>query len=220
MKAVCAIAATALVAAVAGCASPQRAPVAVAVRPEATVPSIVDDICSQCHGATGTSMSADIPNLAGQHPEYLVRQLQALRDHRRNDALAAQNMWKAAHSMSDRQIDEVAAYYAAQTPRIQPVLGRAAEIAAGEKVFFGAAQQRDVPPCSGCHGNDGVGKTIFPRLAGQHMRYVAHQLTVFQHSEARPDGAIMMSVSHALSQDDIVSVAAFVQSLPGGAVER
>ena len=205
----------AAIAALAGCAAP-AAPVA--VKPEATAPSIVDDVCSQCHGATGTSTSADIPNLAGQHPEYLVRQLHALRDHRRRDPLAVQNMWKASHSMTDRQIDEVAAYYAAQTPRSQPVLGTPAQLAAGEKAFFGAAQHEGVPPCSGCHGNDGVGKTIFPRVAGQHMRYVARQLAAFQHSDERPDGAIMMSVSHALSPDGIANVAAFLQSLPGGAV--
>lgn len=207
---------TIVFAAIAGCTS-HGTPVA--IKPEASVPSIVDDVCSQCHGATGTSTSADIPNLAGQHPEYLVRQLHALREHRRSDPLAVQNMWKATHSLTDRQIDEVAAYYALQTPRSQAVLGTPAQIAAGERTFYGAAQQEGVPACSGCHGNDGVGKTIFPRVAGQHMRYVARQLAAFQHSDDRPDGTIMLSASHALSQDAITNVAAFVQSLPGGGVQ-
>jgi cytochrome c553 len=191
-----------------------------AVKAMPSVPTIVADVCAQCHGATGTSTSADIPNLAGQHAEYLVRQLRAFRDHSRSDALGAQNMWKASHHLDDPQIDATAAYYATRTPLRQPVLGTPAQIAAGEKIFFGAAQKQGVPPCSGCHGSDGVGKTLFPRLAGQHMRYLVTQLTVFQRSEQRPDGAVMMSVSHALGDEDIANAAAFLQSLPGGAVAQ
>src|SRR5215470_6771434 len=112
---------------VAGC-SGRGAPVA--TRPGAAAPAIVGQSCAQCHGATGMSTSADIPNLAGQHPEYLVRQLRAFREHSRNDALAVQNMWKASHGLDDRAIDEVAAYYATQTPVRQPVLGTPEQIAA------------------------------------------------------------------------------------------
>src|ERR1700752_3622335 len=95
---------------VAGCA--HRTPPET-TRPDAAAPAGVGQSCAQCPGAPGTSTSADIPNLAGQHPQYLAGQLRAFRDHTRSDALGVQNMWKRSHGLDDHAIDEVAAYFAA-----------------------------------------------------------------------------------------------------------
>jgi cytochrome c553 len=65
-----------------------------------------------------------------------------------------------------------------------------------------------------CHGNAAQGNDTFPRLAGQHADYVVKQLTVFQRTDERPEGAIMKTIAHELSRDDIENVAAFLQALP------
>ena len=44
-------------------------------------------VCAACHGANGISVSADIPNLAGQRAKYLESQLKAFRAGERSNAI-------------------------------------------------------------------------------------------------------------------------------------
>jgi cytochrome c553 len=63
--------------------------------------------CAGCHGAAGISNNPLWPNLAGQQPGYLVKQLKAFRDGARNDPM----MSPMAMPLSDADIDNLAAYY-------------------------------------------------------------------------------------------------------------
>ena len=67
-------------------------------------------ICAGCHGATGTSINPMWPDLAGQHEQYLDRQIKAFRDGTRKDPMMA----PMVVSLSDADIANLAAYYAAQ----------------------------------------------------------------------------------------------------------
>src|ERR1039457_954371 len=40
-----------------------------------TAAKAVTHFCDGCHGADGNSVIADVPNLAGQHPSYLLAQI-------------------------------------------------------------------------------------------------------------------------------------------------
>ena len=68
------------------------------------------EVCQACHGLDGNSATADYPKLAGQYPDYLAK---ALRDYqagrRKNPTMAAM-----AAPLTAKDIDNVAAYYAAQ----------------------------------------------------------------------------------------------------------
>ena len=64
-----------------------------------------------------------------------------------------------------------------------------------------------------CHGDNGQGNEAFPRLAGQHADYIVKQLIVFQRTAQRPEGAIMKTIAHELTADDIKNVAVYLQSL-------
>jgi cytochrome c553 len=70
----------------------------------------VKEICQACHGVDGNSQNADYPRLGGQYPDYLAK---ALRDYksgaRKNPIMAG-----FAGTLSTADIDNVAAYYAAQ----------------------------------------------------------------------------------------------------------
>ena len=46
-----------------------------------------EEVCAACHGANGVSVSAKIPNLAGQKEKYLVAQLKAFKSQSRKNAL-------------------------------------------------------------------------------------------------------------------------------------
>ena len=67
--------------------------------------------CQACHGVAGAkSVTPDIPLLAGQHEDYLVHTLKAYRSGAREQAVMA----TFAQQLSDRDIDDLAAYFSAQ----------------------------------------------------------------------------------------------------------
>ena len=68
------------------------------------------EVCAACHGVEGNSQAADFPKIGGQYPDYLAK---ALRDYksgqRKNPIMAG-----FAQPLSTQDIDNLAAYYAAQ----------------------------------------------------------------------------------------------------------
>jgi cytochrome c553 len=46
------------------------------------------------------------------------------------------------------------------------------------------------------------------------MGYLVKQLTVFQRTDERPEGNIMKTVAHELTQENIIDVAAYLQAMP------
>lgn len=70
----------------------------------------VKEVCQACHGLDGNAPLADNPKLGGQRPDYLAK---ALRDYksgaRKNAVMAA-----FAGTLSPKDIENLAAYYAAQ----------------------------------------------------------------------------------------------------------
>ena len=68
------------------------------------------EVCASCHGVDGNSTSQDFPKLAGQYPDYLAK---TLRDYKSGDCKNA-IMAGFAKPLSNQEIDNLAAYYAAQ----------------------------------------------------------------------------------------------------------
>jgi cytochrome c553 len=62
--------------------------------------------CSMCHGAQGMS-EANAPNLAGQYPEVVIKQLE---DYKRGHRIHS-FMMALSRNLSDRDIADIAAYY-------------------------------------------------------------------------------------------------------------
>jgi cytochrome c553 len=67
--------------------------------------------CTACHGESGMGVMAGVPVLTGQHEDYLVYALQAYRDGRRADP----TMGPIARSLTDEEVERLAAYFAAQS---------------------------------------------------------------------------------------------------------
>ena len=67
-------------------------------------------VCGGCHGASGQSVNPLWPNLAGQHVEYLDKQIRAFRDGKRLDP----TMRPFVATLSDGDIADIAAFFAAQ----------------------------------------------------------------------------------------------------------
>lgn len=175
---------------------------------------LAQQVCSNCHGVTGTSTSPNVPNLAGQQEAYLVAQLKGFRKQSRRDPAGFEYMWGISRSLTDNQIDELAKYFSTQTPVLQANEGEPARIAAGRDLFASGVPDKGVPPCGTCHGPDATGNGVFPRLAGQHVDYLVKQLTVFQRTDERPDAAVMKTVAHALTSEEFLTVASYLQARP------
>jgi cytochrome c553 len=66
-------------------------------------------MCQACHGMDGLSKVPDAPNIAAQIEPYIVAQLQAYKSGaRKNDAMSV-----VAQSLSDTDIEDLAAYFSA-----------------------------------------------------------------------------------------------------------
>ena len=67
--------------------------------------------CAACHGPTGNeSLDPSYPKLAGQYPEYLAKALHDYRAGTRQNAIMA----GMAAPLTDEDIDDLSAYFAAQ----------------------------------------------------------------------------------------------------------
>lgn len=168
------------------------------------------NLCSTCHGPRGISTSPEFPVLGGQQHDYLVAQLEAFRAKTRAEQIAHDFMWGVAGGLDDRMIDAVARYYAAQPP----APGRPGDphlIEQGKQLFDKGVANRGIPSCATCHGAQAQGMGSFPRLAGQHAKYVRKQLEYIQGLVR--NAPVMHGVVKDLTAPEIEAVAAYVQSL-------
>lgn len=212
MKSIFLVAALSAVALAAGCANPSRS--RDLGNPNVAAVTLAQQVCSNCHGLTGNSVSPNFPNLAAQMEGYIVAQLSVLKSHNRRDPAGYEYMWGISRSLTDEQIKGLASYYASQAHKKQAIEGDSSRIAAGKAIFETGVPSQSVPACSTCHGNEGQGMATFPRISGQHADYLAKQLNVFQRTEERPEGSVMKVVAHGLTHSDIENVSAFLQALP------
>ncbi|MBP6094991.1 MAG: cytochrome c4 [Methyloversatilis sp.] len=156
--------------------------------------TVATQICAACHGADGNSTIAVNPKLAGQHPEYLYKQLSNFRS---KDGKPAERvnaiMGALASGLSEADMRNVAAYYASQTQTPAQAKGDRESIELGQKLWRGGDQTKGLPACAGCHGPAGAGMPAqYPRIAGQHAEYTESQLKYFRVAERANDPAKMM----------------------------
>ena len=68
------------------------------------------EVCAACHGADGNSASADFPRIGGQYADYLAKALRDYKSGQRKNAIMA----GFAQALSKQDVENLAAYYAAQ----------------------------------------------------------------------------------------------------------
>jgi cytochrome c553 len=188
--------------------TPAPAPVA---KGDATkAQKIVSDVCAACHTSDGNSGNPTYPALAGQSPEYIAKQLREFKSGARKNAVMAPN----AAKLSEDDMLNLAAYFSAQQPKPRQAKD-ASLIAEGQKIFKGGNAGSGVPACASCHGPSGAGiPSQFPRLAGQHSKYVVSQLKNFRSGDRTNDGGKMMEViARKLTDQEMKAVAEYVNGL-------
>lgn len=172
--------------------------------------------CTACHGPNGNSPTADVgPSLAGQHASYIVRQLKAFKEGTR-EGEKSPLMKPFAESLSEQDMHDVAAYFAAQTPT--PKGADPALVGLGEEIYRGGIPDRGIAACIACHGPRGSGNPLaaYPRISGQHADYVAQTLSEYASGARRSDADLnqmMRNVAEHLLDEEIRALASYVQGL-------
>jgi len=164
--------------------------------------------CAACHPADGSRGAATYPLLQGQHPEYLVKQLNEFKGGQRKNAV----MSGMAAPLTPEDIRNVSAFYA--TKKAKDGFAKNKDtVALGEKIYRGGIAKKMVPACAGCHGPSGSGiPAQYPRLGGQHADYVKAQLTAFRQGE-RGNNPSMASIAANLSDKEIDALSDYIAGL-------
>ena len=171
---------------------------------------IVNKVCAACHGTDGNSTSPTYPNLAGQQPEYIYKQLTEFKSGARKNATMAPNVT----ALSQDDMRNLAAYFSSQQPKSHLAKDQALVIEGG-KLYKGGNAGSGVPACASCHGPSGSGIPVqFPRLAGQHSKYVMNQLKTFRSGDRANDGGKMMQViARKMTDQEMKAVAEYISGL-------
>jgi cytochrome c553 len=194
------------------CASVQAADHAPAapVADPAKGQAIAAAVCVACHNADGNSTIPTNPKLAGQHAEYLFKQMKNFKSAERANPIM--NGMIAAYD--ENQMRDLSAWFAAQ--KYRPDNSKNPDtINLGQKIYRGGNPAKGLPACAGCHGPAGAGiPAQFPRIAGQFSDYVETQLKSFRAGERANDpNKMMRMVADKLSDNDIKAVADYVAGL-------
>src|SRR6202453_3304086 len=161
--------------------------------------------CTMCHGAHGLS-HADTPNLAGQYPTAIYKELQDFRTGARVSAI----MTPLVADLSDADMRELAAYYA-YLPR---VYGDPATEGEPPRIVADGAPMRNIAPCGACHG-ELANKPGAPWLKGQPVVYLHTQLQAFASGARRNDiSEQMRNVARGMTTEEIDAASRFYSGLP------
>jgi cytochrome c553 len=90
------------------------APAGVAAADLAAGKAKAAEVCAACHGADGNSATADFPRIGGQYADYLAKALRDYKSGQRKNAIMA----GFAQALSKQDVENLAAYYAAQPPTV------------------------------------------------------------------------------------------------------
>jgi cytochrome c553 len=177
--------------------------------------TIASTVCVACHGADGNSPVAANPKLAGQHPDYLLKQMKNFKaaDGKQPERVSAiMNGMIAAYD--EGQMRDLATYFSAQAQKGETAKNRET-IEVGRKLYRGGDQAKGLPACAACHGPAGAGiPAQFPRIGGQFAEYTELQLKNFRDGvRANDPNKMMRMVALKMTDAEIKAVADYIAGL-------
>ena len=171
---------------------------------------IVSKVCSACHAADGNSASPANPVLAGQHAEYIAKQLANFKSGERKNPV----MLGMSSALTPEDMKKLGEYF--QQQKLKPRAAKdPALVKLGQQIYRGGVMAKGVAACTSCHGPNGAGiPAQYPRIGGQFPEYVSAQLMAFRIGERANDSNKMMrTVASKLSDAEIKAVAEYVAGL-------
>jgi cytochrome c553 len=182
---------------------------ALALKGDATRGEAAFAICQGCHrvGALGRA-DGSYPRLAGQHATVLIKQLADVRSGRRDNP---KMLPFADHrSLSVQDIADIGAFL--QRLPVPPDQGQ------GDGKDLDRGRQLYLRDCAGCHAPDGMGDAarFYPRVSGQHYRYLVREGRMIRDGERRNANPDMAGAIRHYSDEEIDAVSDYMARLPVG----
>lgn len=176
--------------------------------------AVASQVCAACHAADGNSPTPANPKLAGQHADYLYKQLMDFKVKQGAKEAARVNAIMAgfAAGLSEEDMRNVSAYLSKQA--LKPAAASNKDIVElGQKIYRGGIPAKNVPACAGCHSPNGAGvPSQYPRLAGQNADYTVKQLADFRDGK-RANSATMHDVAAKLNDQELKALADYIAGL-------
>lgn len=157
--------------------------------------------CVNCHGDKGIAKTGDVPNLAGQHPTYLLEQIRKFGSGERKDPFM-QGLIKV---LSDDERARIALHYAS-IPVPPSTTADAVQVARGKMLFEKL--------CARCHGPEAHGHELYPRLAGQQRPYLQRAIKLYRDGTGVRNDKLMAIATSLLKDDDVVALSHYLSQLP------
>ncbi|MFM6985096.1 MAG: c-type cytochrome [Hydrogenophaga sp.] len=172
---------------------------------DARAKKIAGGSCFLCHGMNGESTSEVFPRLAGQHAEYIAKQLTAFKSGQRKSTAMAEMVSKLT---PDEMVALGRHYEKMSHPREEPKEPLLATM--GQYLYHNGNKFSGVPACVSCHGINAEGAANLPRLAGQFSGYIHTQLKSFNKRDRTNDNAVMHVVAEKMTELEMAAVAEYV----------
>ena len=151
----------------------------------------------------------NFPNLAGQHVEYLFRELNEFKTNSRlNEAMPPAFL----EDFKDSDMANLAFYFASQKPKPASVT-KPELLEFGKQIYFNGNPDTGVPSCDGCHEEDGNGSARFPRIAGQNVEYILETFKSYTANKRKNCIKQMRAVASRLSEKEIEALAQYLASM-------
>ena len=172
-------------------------------------------MCIGCHGIIGYKSSFPevyhVPKISGQNAKYIAAVLEAYKKGDRKHP----SMRGIATSMTEQDIADVAAYYAAQGK-----VEGAAALPAPREPSAQVGQLLQKGACVSCHGAN-FSESIdpsYPKIAGQHPDYLYVALKAYRDNTNATWGRgnpIMAGMAKQFSNAELKAMAQYIGNLPG-----
>lgn len=156
-------------------------------------------LCGYCHGKDGNSVKDNIPNLAEQNEEYLLKQFHVFANGERKSYV----MEQLSKALSDEERINLSLYFSSLK-----VKSNAKEEGSQQ------GKEKYQSFCFACHGDEGMGNKDMPRLAGQKKLFLVETLKAFKEGKSARAHSPMVKIMRAVQTKDIEPLADYISKLP------
>ncbi len=167
--------------------------------------------CTECHDEKGMGTDEEIPHLAGLRDSYLLKQMLDYKSGHRKMG----DMNDAVEDLKDKEIADLAAYYASLPPIKKNTDTPSADIL---KLVFKGDPKRMVKACSSCHGTFGQGGQYdHPKISGQEPSYFILTMEEMKNGKRKNDiWSRMRTIAKGLTKKEIKGLAAYYANVKKG----
>jgi cytochrome c553 len=173
--------------------------------------------CAACHGPDGNAPVSIYPKIAGQHADYIFKQLKEFKlgmtsggkEGRMNPVMSAMAM-----PLSEQDMKDLAAYFSSLN--MSEGLTPKENVDVAKMLFKAGDAERGIPSCAACHGPRGNGSSLakFPKISFQHPEYIKSQLEMFRDGSRNNDlNGMMRDIAKKLTDKDIEVLSQYLGGL-------